>query len=69
MACRYEFLHYNVQKLLASVKEVRADNKTINARFENVFVTGSIHKLSEGVHESQSDEKNEQTHYALEKPH
>jgi len=37
--------------------EVWADNKTIKARFENFLVTGSIHKLYEGVHESESDEK------------
>jgi hypothetical protein len=51
MACRYEVLHYSAQKLLASLMEVWADNKTIKARFENFLVTGSIHKLSEGVHE------------------
>jgi len=67
MACRYVVLHYSAQKLLASLKEVWADNKTINARFENILVTGSIHKLSEGGDENESDEKVEQTHYALQR--
>jgi hypothetical protein len=43
--------NYCAQKLLASLMEVWADNKTIKARFENFLVTGSIHKLFEGVHE------------------
>jgi len=67
MACRYEDLHYSAQKLLASLMEVWADNKTIKARFENFLVTGSIHKLYDGVHESESDEKIEQTQYALQR--
>jgi len=65
MACRYEVLHYSAQKLPASLMEVWADNKTIKARFEDFLVIGNINKLSEGVHDSESDEKTEQTHYAL----
>jgi len=77
------FLHHQVQifvwhadmksfttvhrKQLASLKEVWAGNKTIKARFEYFLVTGSIHKLSEGVHESESDEKIEQTYSALQR--
>jgi len=67
MTCRYEVLHYSAQKLLASLMEVWADNKTIKARFENFLVTGSMHRLSEGVHKRESDEKTEQTHYTFQR--
>jgi hypothetical protein len=39
----------------------------MNARFEHFLVIGSIHKLPEGAHESESEEKVEQTHYALQR--
>jgi hypothetical protein len=67
MASRNEVLQYSTQKILAILEEVWADNKTIETRFENVLMAGSIHTLYEGVHESEYHEKVEQTHYAFQR--